>query len=401
MAAARELRDDDKRELQEARVSLVRHAGPIGGLATFNMEFGFLEALLRGLKSGFLKPSDYKALCSCENLDDVKMQLTDTDYASALTSVMKLTPEIILTRCQNKWVSEFFFIHSQAVGALSTFLDFITWEYLIQSISFVIISLIKGSDRETLLSKIHPMGRSPHLKAILHMFENGDVTDALVELYRTVLVDTPVAGYYERYFNSELKTDEPGKQIGRVYSEVEVDIITNMLQKLWLEDFYVYTQSLGGETALIMKELLEFEADRRAISITINSFGTSLNDPHNRESERKALFCNFGTLYPETTMNAFTKVGDMSQLAAALQPYPMFRSIFEDAKEGQRSVTDQLYIQEVKLNKLAFDSQSHFACFYAYIKLKRQEERNLKWILSCINQRRPEKDRQRWIGTFV
>jgi hypothetical protein len=28
------------------------------------------------------------------------MQLTDTDYASALTSVMKLTPEIILTRCQ-------------------------------------------------------------------------------------------------------------------------------------------------------------------------------------------------------------------------------------------------------------------------------------------------------------
>jgi hypothetical protein len=66
-----------------------------------------------------------------------------------------------------------------------------------------------------------------------------------VELYRTVLVDTPVASYYERYFNSELKTDEPGKQIGRVYSEVEVDIITNMLQKLWLEDFYVYTQSLG------------------------------------------------------------------------------------------------------------------------------------------------------------
>ena len=53
--------------------------------------------------------------------------------------------------------------------------------------------------------------------------------------------------------------------------EVEIDIITNTLQKLWLEDFYRYTQSLGGETAIIMKELLEFEADRRAISITINS----------------------------------------------------------------------------------------------------------------------------------
>jgi len=328
------------------------------------------------------------------------MQLSDTDYASALSTVIRLTPEVILARCQAKWVSEFYFIHSQAVGALSTFLDFITWEYLIQSISFVIISLIKGADRDTLLSKIHPMGRSPHLKAILHMFENGDVNDALMELYRIVLVDTPVASYYERFFNSELKTDEPGKGIGRVYSEVEVDIITNMLQKLWLEDFYVYTQSLGGTTALIMKELLEFEADRRAIAITINSFGTSLNDPHNRESERKSLFCNFGTLYPETTMQTFTKVADQPSLQAALAPYPLFKGIFDDAKEGQRSVTDQLYILEVKLNKLAFDSQSHFAAFYAYIKLKRQEERNLNWILRCINQRRPEKDRARWIPTF-
>lgn len=399
--AARELREEDKRDIQEAAQSLVRFQGPIGGLMSFNIEHGFLEAVLRGLKVGFLKPQDYKQLCACDNLDDVKMQLGETDYASALTGIPKATPEIILTRCQNKWVAEFFFIHSQAVAHLSTFLDFISWEYLIQSISFVIISLIKGAAPETLLSKVHPMGKSPHLRSILNSWENLEVADGLVELYRLVLVDTPVAPYFERYFNSELKADEPGKGIGRVYSEVEVDIITNMLQKLWMEDFYVYTQGLGGETAAIMKELLEFEADRRAISIVINSFGTTLNDISNRESERRALFCNFGTLYPDTTMTAFTKVGDMSQLAAALQPYPTFRGIFDDAKEGQRSVTDQLYIQEVKLNKLAFDSQSHFACFYAYLKLKRQEERNLKWILSCINQRRPEKDRMRWIPTFA
>jgi len=308
---------------------------------------------------------------------------------------------VLLTKCQNKWVAEFFFIHSQAVGSLSTFLDFISWEYLIESISFVIISLIKGADPVNLLPKVHPMGKSPHLRSILNSWENLEVADGLVELYRTVLVDTPVAAYFERYFNSELKADEPGKGIGRVYSEVEVDIITNMLKKLWMEDFYVYTQSLGGVTAEIMKDLLEFEADRRAISIVINSFGTTLNDVSNRESERKALFCNFGTLYPETTMVQFSKVGDMQQLAAALAPYPTFRGIFDEAKDGQRSVTDQLYIQEVKLNRLAFDSQSHFACFYAYLKLKRQEERNLKWILNCINQRRPEKDRLRFIPTFA
>jgi hypothetical protein len=39
-----------------------------------------------------------------------------------------------------------------------------------------------------------------------------------------------------------------------------------VLQRCRLEDFYSYTQSLGGETALAMKELLEFEADKRAIA---------------------------------------------------------------------------------------------------------------------------------------
>lgn len=42
--------------------------------------------------------------------------------------------------------------------------------------------------------------------------------------------------------------------------------------------------------------LHQFEADRRAINITINSFGTEL-----RKEEREALYPNFGLLYPEGT----------------------------------------------------------------------------------------------------
>lgn len=110
------------------------------------------------------------------------------------------------------------------------------------------------------------------------------------------MVDTPVAPYFERYFNSELRSEAPSREIQRVYSEVEIDIITNMLQKLWLEDFYDLCKSFGGDTWLFMKPVLEFEADRRAIAITINSFGTSLNEVNNRDSERKSLFCNFGSV---------------------------------------------------------------------------------------------------------
>lgn len=151
-----------------------------------------------------------------------------------------------------------------------------------------------------------------------------------------------------------------------------------------------------------MGELLEFEADRRAISITVNSFKTSLNDPANRDSERKKLYCSFGTLYPEATLFSFSKVSDEQQLALALEPYKVFADLYRASQDGQsgKSFEDLLYEHEVKLMRAAFDGQSHFACFYAWTMLKKQELRNVKWILSCINQQRDQKDFNKWIKTF-
>jgi len=196
------------------------------------------------------------------------------------------------------------------------------------------------------------------------------------------------------------KTKKDAHHIQNVYNETEIDVIDNMLQKLWLEDFYVYTQSLGGETAIVMKELLEFEADKRAIAITLNSFMSNLNDPDQRVT-RKALYCNFGSLYPEATQKEFMTVGNMQQLAQKLEAYPVFRELLRRAQsESNTSFLDQLLMFEVKLNRAAFDGQSHFAAFYAYCKLKTQEERNLRHIFSCIFQKRDAKD-IRWINIFT
>jgi len=57
-------------------------------------------------------------------------------------------------------------------------------------------------------------------------------------------------------------------------------------------------------------------------------------------------------------------------------------------------------MHEVHLNRLAFESQSHFAVFYAYGKLKEQEKRNLYWIASCIQLQRDGKEFNRWIKIF-
>merc|ERR1712110_986735 len=212
--------------------------------------------------------------------------------------------------------------------------------------------------------------------------------------------DTPVAPYFERYFNGQIKLDRSPREIQRHYDERDIDIITNVLQKLWLEDFYAYTQTLGGDTAVLMKELLEFEADRRALAITINSFGTELNEPTNRDSKRQDLYCSFGTLYPEATFGKFKDVQDLTTLAVALQPYTVFSDLWRKAQEGGKSFTDLLYQHERNICVRAFESQSHFACFYAYTKLKQQEERNLKWILTCIEQGRDAKAKERWIRIF-
>ena len=98
--------DENKRDVYES-LWFTREGGPIGGLMTFNADYGFIEAIVRGLRSGFLKSFEYRQLTQCESLDDVKLTLGDTDYLNVLQNVNKLTPEIILKRCEDKFVAEF------------------------------------------------------------------------------------------------------------------------------------------------------------------------------------------------------------------------------------------------------------------------------------------------------
>ena len=41
---------------------------------------------------------------------------------------------------------------------------------------------------------------------------------------------------------------------------------------------------------------------------------------------------------------------------------------------------------QVNLHRLAFEQQFHYGMYYAYVKLKEQEVRNIVWIAECISQ---------------
>jgi len=168
--------------------------------------------------------------------------------------------------------------------------------------------------------------------------------------------------------------------------------------KLYLEDFHTFCDDLGGETSEIMCGLLNARADRNAINITLNSFGTPLNDPTMRDSHRKGLYPSIGALYPEGT-ELLIKVDDDSKLVQAMSFYPIYRNIFEkflNSTPEEFSIDGEFYKNEVKLFELAFESQMHFGVFYAYVKLKEQEIRNLVWISECILQRRKDQ-----IGNYI
>lgn len=54
------------------------------------------------------------------------------------------------------------------------------------------------------------------------------------------------------------------------FSNSSFQIMRNTLYKAYLDDFASFCENLGGTTSEVMSDLLAFEADRRALNITLN-----------------------------------------------------------------------------------------------------------------------------------
>ena len=262
-------------------------------LLFFNVQDGYAEAFLRGLRKGFLSDGNYKAITAQNSLKDLKTTLLETDYSDYVKDWNETDTTSLKLILKRKLSDEVDYLQTVCGPELQKFIQMIRHKYMIDNV----INIIEGSKNKTakdiIQSRAEPLGYLPEISGLVNLEARK-----IDELYEDVLIDTEV-GYYFSTFLEEILQNSDIKQISTIQNylqnELKPEKIKNYLKKIWLEHFYLYSKTLNSTTQEIMEDLLKIEADCQAIQIVYNSLAYDFNQF--QEEERKRVIPNFGRIY--------------------------------------------------------------------------------------------------------
>ena len=305
---------------------------------------------------------------------DVKLQLSPAYGDFLATLPPNPSTSALAAKATDKLVAEFRYLQAQATGPLAQFMAYLTYGYMIDNVALLITGTLHERDTRELLERCHPLGWFETLPVLC-------VATNVEELYSSVLVETPLAPYFK------------GSLSHQDLDELNIEIVRNTLFKNYLEDFHRFVTEdpalRGTPTAEVMAEALAFEADRRAINITLNSFGTELG-----KADRRKLYPEFGRLYPEGTL-MLSRADDLDGVSLAVSGVHDYKAFFDVVGLNQggmgggggagnmsggvggggsdgKSLEDMFYQKEMEISKLAFTRQFTHAVIYSWVKLKEQ-----------------------------
>jgi len=341
--------------------------------------------MVHGYKNGLLRIEEYNNLTQCDNISDLKAQLQVTEYGNFLQneSAATLTTRLIVAKAQEKLCTEFEEIRSWADPPLSHFLDFITYEHMLNNVLKLITSkrgaastagsssrpngATQGGASLDILYRLHPLGALSGLSSLL-------AASSIDEMFGLVLIDSPIGQFFQ--------TSQSRKDL----DELSIEFLRAMLWKNYIQAFYDLVLKIGGDTAKVMVPVLEFEADRIVVTVAANTCGMRDLQP----ADRKKLFPNLGTL-----VDAHEDLADaesLEQLKERLKRFHGFADLFEGASGDKNtsgsssSVEKKLVERSVAVYWDAMSAQFQYGVFYGWVKLKELEVQNLQWISDCVVQ---------------
>lgn len=216
---------------------------------------------------------------------------------------------------------------------------------MIDNVVLLITGTINDRPLSELVNKCHPLGIFDQMEAVT-------IANSPSELYNAILVDTPLA----EFFQDSISEDE--------IPEMDPEIIRNVLFRTYLEKFYAFAEEIGGETATVMKDIISFEADRRCFILTLNSFGTGLT-----REDKKKLYPKCGYLYPDG-LDVLAKAEDHDHIRMAADSRGCYRPLFDNSSDSfgnnsqNKTLEDKLYQVESEKMALSFLVPFNYGVFY-------------------------------------